>query len=940
MKRSFIIFLTLVGLISTSQAQINMACPGLHNPTNFNIIPGGSGSWSARVGDRVQGSGGSTGNNVLSTCANPASTPIIGANILSSSHHSGSDNNRCACTNHCNFFDGHDHRFSIYTQDNAGLDAFTVNSAGNGLPRIPPGSITSIRLGDMRATGQCQNSITGTGNGKGAEALYYTMQVNSQNTLLFIDYAIVACRYNHSPREAGEFIIRVCGKNSSTGQWNNFPLNDNLWFNVPAPEVTSALPAPWVEGYTGNPQSAAATSCCYCYKPWTRVAISLLDYIYDSVRIEMYTSDCIYNVDPIYAYISGSCQPMTISSSGCPGGNSTAVDTLRAPTGMLSYQWYVSSQGFDGNTASTDMSTVPFRALPNGNNSEYVARLNDFITDSHDTVCTTTFKCVVTSAMDPLKPFESVLYATVNNTKPLVNANFTYECDGTVHLEGLGRVCRNSANAAEIVDSLTSWIICEGSQGNTPATDSVFGRQADYKFSDNDVHAVNLTFFTSEDGCYTTRTFQVHPTVPANNAITIDKRTLCVGDEATITDITTGIVSRKWVFADRIIDSEDPGNNLTNTAVVTRSFTEFENPFMLITTSTSGCLDTLYDTIYFFHDPEIHYSADSIICNGHETHLEASTPVRNCSFEWYRHKDQPNESPVSTGSILTVRPTQAVTKFYLKIIAESGCVAWDSVTIKILSTKITSDHPTGKFCPGDSVTLSGTGAVWYEWYSTPNDPDLVTLAHQQSITVAPKVDTRYYLIGYAADSCDIAAINFLVQPIDKPEIDFEYSPKYIDTEVPVINFLDKSTGRDHTLWLFSDGSQTSGQSATHHFDVYLPDGNCITLRSYNEIGCYTDSMFCIDIDTFGLYIPNVFTPSKGTNNRFEIVCPSVMDNFHIAIFNRRGSLVYESDNLHFSWDGTHNGTPLPTGAYPYVITYTRAGSISEHKIKGTVSIIR
>ena len=108
----------------------------------------------------------------------------------------------------------------------------------------------------------------------------------------------------------------------------------------------------------------------------------------------------------------------------------------------------------------------------------------------------------------------------------------------------------------------------------------------------------------------------------------------------------------------------------------------------------------------------------------------------------------------------------------------------------------------------------------------------------------------------------------------------------------------------------------------------------------NETTDGTNSTFTIPIDTFGFYRPNIFTPNKSTNNRFFIVCPSNMDKFHIAIFDRRGALVFSSDDQHFQWDGTHNGTPMPQDAYPYIITYTREGNISEFKLSGTVTLIR
>ena len=921
------------------------ACPGFHNPTNFNTTAGAAGSWSARVGDRMNNhSSGSTGYNVLSTCARPNCPPIKGnTNITSSDYYSGYCTHRCGSCNQCTLFDGHDQRFRIYTMADQGLDQFTINN-GQGMNRIPSGHTSSIRLGDMRATGQCVEasaSSTTWGNNKGAEALFYTMRVTSQNALLFVDYAIVACRYTHTPAEAGEFLIRVVGKNSSTGQWNNFPLNDSLWFNVPAPAIGGTLPAPWVEGLPGGPQGA--TTCGYCYKPWTRVAISLMNYIYDSVRVEMYTSDCVYNVDPIYAYIAGNCQPMQITSSGCPAGESNAVDTLRAPEGLLTYTWYVSAEGYSGPTTNTEyMNSLPFRLVQaTSTNNIYIATTSDFLVTqgplAGQTVGTQTYKCVMTSAMDPDKPFHSVVYSKVSNTKPVIDATITPRCDSTVVFEAYGYIPYEGPGAPRLMDSLSIWTIYEGSTDDTPVIGTMIGRQDTFKFSDSQTHAVKLTIYTEDTTCYTTKTFLVNPLLPPDIHITIDKRTLCVGEspniseDVTITDITQGVRERRWEFAD---------TSYGNRATITRHFSEFENPFMLIVTGNNGCIDTLYDTIYFFHDPDVTFSNDTIICNGHEAHVTATTPVTGCTFAWFRHKDQAGETPICEGNTLYVRPTQPRTRYYLRITASAGCVAWDSVDLSLISTKIVAHPSSAKHCPGDTVVLIGTGALRYEWSSYPPDPELDHQAHNDTIYVSPNEDTRYYLVGYAADDCDVAAINILVKYIPLPVVDVEYNPRYIDTEVPVVNFTDISQNRDHTRWIFGDGSTSTGESVTHHFDIYVPNCNTVTMQCYNEMGCNIDSTFTIPVDTFGFYRPNIFTPNKATNNRFYIVCPSLMEKFHIAIFNRHGAMVFSSDDQHFQWDGTYNGTPLPQDAYPYIITYTRAGNISEYKISGTVTLIR
>ena len=193
------------------------------------------------------------------------------------------------------------------------------------------------------------------------------------------------------------------------------------------------------------------------------------------------------------------------------------------------------------------------------------------------------------------------------------------------------------------------------------------------------VHAIKLTIYTEDSTCYTSRTYTVAPILPPNIQINIDKRTLCVSDDdptvsenSTITDLTERVRERRWEFAD---------TSYGNRTTITRNFTEFENPFMLIVTGLNGCIDTLYDTIYFFHDPEVTFSNDTIVCNGHEAHVTASTPVSGCSFAWFRHNNQAGETPIYEGNTLYVRPTQEHTRYYLRITANSGCVLFYSVYI-------------------------------------------------------------------------------------------------------------------------------------------------------------------------------------------------------------------------------------------------------------------
>lgn len=75
---------------------------------------------------------------------------------------------------------------------------------------------------------------------------------------------------------------------------------------------------------------------------------------------------------------------------------------------------------------------------------------------------------------------------------------------------------------------------------------------------------------------------------------------------------------------------------------------------------------------------------------------------------------------------------------------------------------------------------------------------------------------------------------------------------------------------------------------------------------------------CSDFDPV---FPTVITPNlDGKNDVFEIdFLEEVYPNCRVIIFNRWGSVVYESVGYTQPWDGKHNGQQLPMGTYFYRI---------------------
>lgn len=95
-----------------------------------------------------------------------------------------------------------------------------------------------------------------------------------------------------------------------------------------------------------------------------------------------------------------------------------------------------------------------------------------------------------------------------------------------------------------------------------------------------------------------------------------------------------------------------------------------------------------------------------------------------------------------------------------------------------------------------------------------------------------------------------------------------------------------------------------------------------------------------DTSTNTLLIPNAFTPNNdGYNDVFKI------DNFtdqkliEFKVFNRWGTILFQTTDPNVGWDGTYRGRQQPLGVYGYVIRIAYPNKVIE-TYKGTVTLLR
>jgi gliding motility-associated-like protein len=115
--------------------------------------------------------------------------------------------------------------------------------------------------------------------------------------------------------------------------------------------------------------------------------------------------------------------------------------------------------------------------------------------------------------------------------------------------------------------------------------------------------------------------------------------------------------------------------------------------------------------------------------------------------------------------------------------------------------------------------------------------------------------------------------------------------------------------------LWSDGTSDSPKEISSPGEWwYTADLLCETIS--DTFFVFLDS--CEDREIF---VPNSFTPNGDGINEFFLIEGTVGSDFHIYIFNRWGSKVFESDDVRFRWNGTYQGKICSEGVYAYLIEY-------------------
>ena len=244
--------------------------------------------------------------------------------------------------------------------------------------------------------------------------------------------------------------------------------------------------------------------------------------------------------------------------------------------------------------------------------------------------------------------------------------------------------------------------------------------------------------------------------------------------------------------------------------------------------------------------------------------------------------------------------------------------------------------------PPHYTLVARTDAPYIRWTSRPDDG--ILSSSNDTIAVNPDDPTTYYLTAdYRPEPLCPSTDSITLVHIEPVLARISAHPDHLTDDLRLLKAQNVSIGTldEHrwTVW-YNENPVTWDTANTILLDVpYTVDSVVLQLTVSNGLCADTASVTVLNLSD-AIYLPNVFTPDKPTNNTFYAVGKGILE-FEIWIYDRRGDLVYHSTDINEHWNGTHNGLICHQGTYVYRCRYTTTLVPNGWQtLTGTVTILK
>lgn len=356
-----------------------------------------------------------------------------------------------------------------------------------------------------------------------------------------------------------------------------------------------------------------------------------------------------------------------------------------------------------------------------------------------------------------------------------------------------------------------------------------------------------------------------------------------------------------------------------------------------------GCFDRADRQITIGAVPFSDFKSNTV-CVGEETVFDNLS-----TFNPYPDNDKITNTFWSFGDggtsseITPVHRYRAGGTYQVSLISTSGGGCSDTVTQQV---KV-YPKPTFRFlsdtsvCPQTSAILYARphGNATVRWYQ---NSDLSDFRNEGTSYFIPQVWWRdtLYVKAISTEGCLSNKEKVILNVYPGLNASMQLSSNLVEMPNSDVNFqVNANRPISSYLWDFGDGMMSDSAAPTHTYRN--PSIYQVHVDLVDAYGCKYDLDETLQVKKIAnLFMPSAFTPNNDGRNDEYYASSLNLVSLQLRIFNRWGQVVYETDDVSFSWDGRDlKGANVPEGVYVY---HVQAVDVEGIKIEesGTITIIR
>jgi gliding motility-associated-like protein len=425
---------------------------------------------------------------------------------------------------------------------------------------------------------------------------------------------------------------------------------------------------------------------------------------------------------------------------------------------------------------------------------------------------------------------------------------------------------------------------------------------------------------TSNNNCLATNSISV--SVYPNPQVNFSTSTACLNQATQFnnsTIISSGtIIKWRWDF-------DGNGTWDDSTASPTYVYPNYGNfNGKLYALSNNNCSGQKVNVVVVHANPVANFKANST-CLGDVTNfkdLSSSADGNIISYQWDFNGDNVIDNTMKDPNY--IYPANGIFLCKLEVQTQYGC------TNVMPKSVYVNAKPVPQFVSANNIGCPSLCTKFTNQSTIPTGSIVTTqwTFGDNSYPVYEKNPTHCYNTGnynvtlkVVSDSGCISAkvMQNLVTVYPKPMAGFNYTPDEIDMDEPLIEVTDASTGASMVNYFINDGTNYNKPNFVHSFNKEITTKVLIYQLVTNSYGCTDSTYKVIDVKpSYAVYVPNAFTPnSDGLNDGWGAKGVGI-EKFQMWVFDRWGHVIFETNDINKTWDGTVKGGSEPIKQDVYV----------------------